>query len=224
MVLFSISYGSLAVSVDDVTKTQSSIKGIIELPIYGIRAVETNGQIIFLSENGRFVFTGQMYDLWQRKSLNTLPQMKAVANRLQLANMQFDFNKLNVAVTGHGPQEVIIFVDPQCSVCHELIGQASEKELISKYTFKFVGVPVLGDKSNELVRAMSCIEDRRQAFEALELNKLSIYSKSCSSERHDRTLITAQLLNVRGVPYSIAPDGRVKVGAMNLKSWLRAES
>nr|WP_252152636.1 disulfide isomerase DsbC N-terminal domain-containing protein [Escherichia coli] len=48
----------------------AKIEDIVELPIKGVRAVQSDGQIMFLSENGRFVISGQIYDLWSKKPLN----------------------------------------------------------------------------------------------------------------------------------------------------------
>ena len=45
----------------------AKIKEIVTLPIKGIRAVESDGQIVFISDNGRFVITGQIYDVWGKK-------------------------------------------------------------------------------------------------------------------------------------------------------------
>jgi thiol:disulfide interchange protein DsbC len=208
----------------DVQKAEAKITGMVELPIYGINAVESDGQIVFLSENGRFVISGQIYDLWQKKPLSTLSEMRDIADRFRLRDMNVDIDAMNVAKLGTGPKEVVVFVDPQCSACHQLMEDA--KALKDEYTFKFVVIPVLGDKSNRLARALSCITDQDKAFEALSQRKLGSYPTSCSSKRHDLTLLTAQLLNIRGVPYLIAPDGRVNAGRpqnMDLKAWLESD-
>uniref|UniRef100_UPI0005AB88DC disulfide isomerase DsbC N-terminal domain-containing protein n=1 Tax=Aeromonas rivuli TaxID=648794 RepID=UPI0005AB88DC len=39
----------------------AKIKEIVTLPIKGIRAVESDGQIVFISDNGRFVITGALF-------------------------------------------------------------------------------------------------------------------------------------------------------------------
>src|SRR3546814_1560108 len=52
------------------------IDEVVSLPVQKLKAVESEGQIVFMSENGRFVFIGQIYDVWQRKSLDTMGQIK----------------------------------------------------------------------------------------------------------------------------------------------------
>ncbi|NMU88035.1 thioredoxin fold domain-containing protein, partial [Vibrio parahaemolyticus] len=102
---------------------------------------------------------------WQKKPLSTLTEMRDVADRFRLRDMNVDIDAMNVAKLGTGPKEVVVFVDPQCGACHQLMEEA--KALKDEYTFKFVVIPILGDKSNRLARALSCITDQDKAFEAL---------------------------------------------------------
>ena len=73
----------------------AKIEDIVKLPINGVRAVQSDGQIMFLSENGRFVISGQIYDLWSKKPLNTMSQMRDVAERLHFKSMGMDVDTLN---------------------------------------------------------------------------------------------------------------------------------
>jgi len=138
----------------------AKIKEIVTLPIKGIRAVESDGQIVFISDNGRFVITGQIYDVWGR----------------------MDVDKLNTISFGHGPKDVVLFVDPRCGVCHKLIGEA--KPLAEEYTFKIVVIPALGDESNQLAKALHCAKDKTNALDALLNNTLGSDRYSGGAIRH----------------------------------------
>ncbi|MDK5110900.1 disulfide isomerase DsbC N-terminal domain-containing protein [Serratia nevei] len=91
----------------------AKIEDIVELPIKGVRAVQSDGQIMFLSENGRFVISGQIYDLWSKKPLNTMSQMRDVAERIHFKSMGMDVDTLNTVSMGRGDKEVVVFVDPK---------------------------------------------------------------------------------------------------------------
>ncbi|EHI6675697.1 DsbC family protein, partial [Salmonella enterica subsp. enterica serovar Heidelberg] len=78
----------------------AKIEDIVELPIKGVRAVQSDGQIMFLSENGRFVISGQIYDLWSKKPLNTMSQMRDVAERIHFKSMGMDVDTLNTVSMG----------------------------------------------------------------------------------------------------------------------------
>lgn len=75
------------------------------------RAVQNDGQIMFLSENGRFVISGQIYDLWSKKPLNTMSQMREVVERIHFKSMGLDVDTLNAVSMEHGDKEVVVFVD-----------------------------------------------------------------------------------------------------------------
>lgn len=119
----------------------AKIEAIIPLPITGMSAVQSDGQIYFISSNGRFVISGQIYDLWHKKSLDTLVQIRDVSERLNLKEMGMDFRRMNSLSLGHGPHEAVIFVDPRCHICHQLIAEA--KPLADQYTFHIVVIPAL---------------------------------------------------------------------------------
>jgi thiol:disulfide interchange protein DsbC len=45
--------------------------------------------------------------------------------------------------------------------------------------------------------------------------------ETCDSSQYDQTLLTAHFIGIEGVPFVVAPDGRVSQGRpKSLKSWL----
>jgi thiol:disulfide interchange protein DsbC len=201
----------------------AKIEGIVKLPIKGMQAVQSDGQILFMSENGRFVITGQIYDIWTKKPLSTLTEMQDAASRIHFKRMGLDVNTLNTVSMGEGPKEVVAFIDPRCTICRELMRDA--KTLTEDYTFKFIVIPALGDESNRLAKALYCAKNKRNALNALMNNTLhTLPTKApCDSTQYDQTLLTAYLLGIEGVPVVIAPDGRVSHGRPKyLKSWLES--
>jgi thiol:disulfide interchange protein DsbC len=201
----------------------AKIEGIVKLPIKGMQAVQSDGQILFMSENGRFVITGQIYDIWMKKPLSTIAQMQDAASCIHFKGMGLDVDTLNTVSMGEGPKEVVIFVDPRCGICHELMRDA--KFLTKDYTFKFIVIPALGDESNRLAKALYCAKDKRKALDALINNILgTLPAKTpCDFAQYDQTLLAAHLLGIEGVPVVIAPDGRVSKGRPeHLKSWLES--
>lgn len=199
----------------------AKIEDLVDLPIKGLKAVESEGQIRFISENGRFVISGQIYDLWSKKPLNTMSQMRDVADRIHFGQIGMDVDTLNTVSMGSGDKEVVVFVDPRCAVCHKLLHEA--KSLIDDYTFKVIVIPALGAESNRLSKALFCAKDKTNALDALMNNTIaSLSSKTaCDPAQYDQTLLTAHFIGIEGVPFIVAPDGRVGKGRpKNLKSWL----
>ncbi|MCT4736102.1 disulfide isomerase DsbC N-terminal domain-containing protein [Citrobacter freundii] len=168
----------------------AKIEDIVELPIKGVRAVQSDGQIMFLSENGRFVISGQIYDLWSKKPLNTMSQMRDVAERIHFKSMGMDVDTLNTVSMGRGDKEVVVFVDPRCAVCHQLMGDA--KSLVDDYTFKFIVIPALGAESNRLAKngtvAKLAMRQPFVLFKGLTFQKLCLPGAFRPGDHHNKML------------------------------------
>ena len=211
------------IDLPDVSALQ--IGGMIKIPVKTMQAVESKGQILFVSENGRYVFSGQMYDLWAKeKTLSTMGQIKASVERLNLKGMGIDIDGLNTMVIGSGSKEVVAFVDPKCGICHKLMTDA--KKLGKDYVFKFVSVPALGEESNVLSKRLFCAADKSQRLDAFMNNAIKTLTiqQKCDTGGYDHTLLLATLIPVDGVPFVVAPDGRTNRGYPgNLGKWLAGE-
>lgn len=197
------------------------LEGIVPLPLRGLKAVQHGGQITFVSDTGRFVFTGQLMDVWQGKVLGTLAEIRQAATHLDLKKLGLDVQRLNPVTLGAGGKEVIAFVDPLSPPSRALVRSA--QTLVKDYTFRFVVVPALGDSSNGLASAMACMTDPRQKLKALQAGHLKgLTVKPCDPQPYQRTLLLAQLIPIEGVPTLIAPDGRVRKGLpQHLRDWLK---
>lgn len=201
-----------------------NIQRMADLPISGMRAVESDGQILYVSSNGRFVISGQIYDIWQRKPLDTMEQIQAVTSRMDLDAIGLEPEDLNTFSEGSGEKEVVVFVDPRCPYCHALIKDS--RKYHDDYRFHFVVVPALGDESDRLARLAYCAEDKSKALNAMMDDTLSELPQqdSCDLGRYKETLVLAQLLEISGVPFVISHDGRISEGVPgDLDAWLRGE-
>lgn len=201
------------------------ISGIVELPVNGLRAIEKQGRLYFLSDNGRFVITGQLVDIWQRKPLDTFEQIRQAALKLDVRKYGIEPEDLNTITLGTGPKEVIMFTDPECSLCQSVLEEADA--LLEEYTFKLILVPALGDRSNQLIRTLFCSDTtNQQKLTLLQRRKIASLAPNtaCSSKRHDQTLTLAQMMGVDGVPMIVNPQGTVIRGRPeNLRAFLEGK-
>lgn len=197
------------------------IDGMVSLPVTGMKAVESNGRIVFMSDSGRFVIDGTLYDAWSKKALTSLDEIRVAGNTLDLSRLGLNMDDLNPLILGEGDKKVVVFVDPRCPHCHELLKQALP--LTKEYTFQLLPVPVLGPDSERQVRQLGCAEDRQAALDALVSGRADglAQSESCDLEPMQRTLVTAQILGIQGVPFIVANDGRISRGRpYDLGAWL----
>jgi len=203
-----------------------TIEGLKALPVHGLNMVKAGGKTFFMSDNGRFVITGTLLDVWNRVAVTELDQVDQIANRIDLSKMKLKIDNLGPATIGTGKAQVVVFVDPRCPYCGKV--QKQMEALKSQYTFKLVPIPVLGPESQSLVVKIGCLlqtpsKDKardalmHQAYDTLP----SEIDSKCDREPVQRAIVTAKLFGIDGVPFLIAPDGRIFKGAPDsLADWL----
>lgn len=201
--------------------TLHQIDAMASLPVTGLKAVESDGRLLFMSDNGRFVIDGTLYDVWAQQPLTSLASIRSAGDRLDLRRLGLPLDDLQALTLGEGAEEVLIFVDPRCPHCHALLKQAGQ--LQSRYTFRILPVAVLGPESEQQVRQLGCAVESGAALQSLISGRVNGLPQrpDCDLAPLQRTLVTAQLLGVQGVPFIVAPDGRISRGRPHsLREWL----
>jgi thiol:disulfide interchange protein DsbC len=219
--------GSSAAEAGGIRDLLRGISGMQRLPVAGMQMVEVGGRVLFVSANGRYVFTGPAWDLWHGTKLETLDEAARLAERIDLKRLGLDPATLGALDVGSGEREVVVFVDPRCPHCRHLMKQLPS--LGERYRFRLVPLPVLGPDSETAVVRLSYLAERdpSAALEALlaqTVEGLPAPTGTCGQAPTQRALVTAQLLGLDGVPYLIAPDGRLHQGVPeDLEAWLEGK-
>jgi thiol:disulfide interchange protein DsbC len=186
--------------------------------------VRAGERVLVVSANGRYVFTGPAWDLWHGAPLDSLETAERLAGRIDLGRLRLEPGALGALDLGEGKRDVVVFVDPLCPHCRGLM--ARFPGLAPRYRFRLVPLPVLGPDSEVAVARLGCVAetDPSAAREALitgSLDGLPEPTEHCGQSQAQRALVTAQLLGITGVPYLIAPDGRLQQGPPDdLERWL----
>lgn len=198
------------------------IERVVTIEANAIRAIKaTDGKIMYLVDNGRFAFVGKMFDVWNRQELSTIEEIADAVQKINLDRMGFKLDRVNHISVGQGAKHITIFVDPQCGWCHRLMGEINAKpELMKDYTFDFVVVPVLGDRSTQLAKKLYCAntESDEVKYKALTGGARTIEAleqkadEDCDLEVFNQTRTVAQAVGVQSVPMLIAHDGRWERG------------
>ncbi len=196
-------------------KKQPLIKKIVNIDANQIRAIaKTDGEIMYMIDNGRFALKGKMVDIWNLKPLNTIDEIDYAVHHINLDNMGFDPADFNSVSVGTGKKHVTIFVDPRCTWCHKLMDEIEAKpELKKDYTFDFIIVATLGPDSVRLAQQLYCAKDKDPAkkWEALKAGYKAIEAleqeETCDQTVLRETDIKRYLMGIRGVPFVINHDG-----------------
>lgn len=209
---------------------QPAIDQLTTLPTGDMKVIDSKGELLFMSGNGRWIIKGgTLYDAWNRKALKTVAEVDDSATRVDLAAMKIQVADFRPLSFGKGPQHITVFVDPKCPWCAKLMAMMRDTpRLGTTYTFDLLPIGMLGSESQQLTRQLGCAKDREAAREALmreDYTKPLEQVEKCDLTAMQKTLVLAHLLGVPGVPYLIAPDGRVQRGMpANLVDWLESRS
>ena len=183
-----------------------------EIPIQGLLKVVTEtGEVIFISKNRRFVFRGQMTDLWQGEAMG----VASTQDRIDLDRNGVDAESISVSV-GKGDRLLTVFVAPECETCAALVEMMLKKDILSRHRYRVVMLSssVEGELSNRLVW---CSEKPDEALRDIYIDGVVPTSlKSPASDCNQFGLFLAQqaalAFGIAQLPTMATEDGSAVVG------------
>lgn len=208
-------------------KQIKSIDAMQALPANQINMVEASGQVFFVTQNGRYVIKGDLYDMWSGGAMvSSVAELNESSSKIDLEKIGIKMDDLFNLQYGNGPKTVTMFVSPGCGYCKKTLQEMISSDLAEKYTFNIVPLPFLGQKSQDSVKRLAAAAPKNPAG-ALNALVNDDYSALAQNEGGDiegikRAMITAQILGINQVPVLLADNGTMLVGApQNLTSWLQ---
>lgn len=211
----------------EIFKDIADVTDMVEVPDGPYHAVQNKGGgILFISSTGRFVLGGMAFDIWNRKPLRTVGDMRYAFNHLDLKGLGVQYEDLKPITIGEGAKEVVFFIDPNCSWCHKLLTEVKNDQALTKeYKIHILVVPALGQASFDKTKALYCTTEKNPEvlLAALMDNKIDTLPqpKDCDVQALDKRLVIAEALGVKSVPFIIGYDKRFTKGKpADLKAWL----
>ncbi|MFQ5779168.1 MAG: DsbC family protein [Nitrospiria bacterium] len=175
--------------------------GTIEIgsPIY---TIVTPQGVLYLDGSGRYLFTGDLYDLVTQENLTE-------ARRAGLRRIDFDELPLSDAILyRRGRHRIAVFADPDCPFCRKLHPELEGLDA-EVYIFLYPLTDLHPLAYRKSVSAW-CSTDRIRAIDTLMAGE-SIPVRDCDHPV-DRTLRLAGRLGLRATPTIILGDGKVIEG------------
>lgn len=192
-----------------------------QLPISGVNIVESDKGTFFVSANGRFVFKGPIYDMWNGQPVSTVADVENIVNRVDLKKIGVDLEQLATFTLGKGDKEVVIFVSPECPHCHKVMEQAAQ--LADQYTFRLVLLPI-GPKALPLAKKVWCAGPEKGLPALLAQKYDGLPEGQCDLAPMQKVLVVARVLGIPAVPYLVRHDGKTHKGALDdLAGWLAGQ-
>lgn len=187
------------------------------LPIEELNFIRTKQGLTYLvSRDGRYVFQGSLVDVWNGRALANVGELKRLKDRVNFRYLGISSQKMFTLSLGTGTDEVFIFSDPNCGVCHKLLGKIKGSSLIKK-NFKVHAVitPLLNQTSMAKSRLLSSMaqKDPEAAMDAFINN--SVGDDGAADQPVpgiQYNLLVARALEIQNFPYIVNAGGRIHIG------------
>jgi thiol:disulfide interchange protein DsbC len=176
---------------------------IVPTPAKGIFEVRLGGDVAYVSADGRYLFTGDMYDLDSRENLTELG--RADTRRKLLAKLD-EKDMIVFAPADKAKHTITVFTDVDCGYCRKL---HSEIEQINKLgvRVRYMAYPRSGPGTPDWAKMerVWCSKDRNEAITQAKLGK-DVNAPNCSAPVAKQYELGEQM-GVRGTPAIFTAKG-----------------
>ena len=199
-----------SLTVEDINP--SEIKGLYE--------VMAGANIFYVSEDGRYLIQGRMFDLVAKKDLTE--EKLAIAKAAMINAVSKD--EMIIFKAPMQKYVINIFTDIDCGYCRKLHSEI-DQYMAEGITVQYLFFPRAGKDSESYKKAVSvwCADDRNAALTAAKSNSNPPPEKTCKNPV-DAHMALGDELGVRGTPMMISPKGTVYPGYMPAKQLAEALS
>lgn len=182
---------------------QTKIDSIEPSPVKGIQEVSTGGQVVYFSDDGKYLIAGDIIEVSTAENLTE--QVRARARAQLLKNSDSDTHL--VYGEKNNPKTVYVFTDPSCPYCqhfHKEVAAIVEAGITVEYLAWPRGGP-RGDGYGQ-TQAVWCSSDKESAYDKV-MNGQRLAVASC--EHPIRTHYElGESLEVHGTPAIFDSTGK----------------
>ena len=170
----------------------------------GFREVIVGGQVVYVSDDGKYLVQGTLLDIATKKELS--PSSPALAKYRQDLLKSIKTSDRIVFAPANPVYTVSIFTDIECGYCRKLHSEIAEYNkqgiAIEYMAFPRMG---LGSPDHTSMISVCCAADRKKALTDAKAGK-PVAAKACKSPV-DMEYDVGQRLGVSGTPAIYAADG-----------------
>jgi len=188
-------------------------------PMEGLYAVHIGSQVFYISDDGRFLLSGDIY--------NTQTSENITDNERKIARIEFlselDSSSMIIFSPIESQHSVTIFTDIDCVYCrkfHQQIDAVMKEGIEVRYIF----FPREGPDTDSWYKAQEvwCSANQLQAITLAKQGK-SLNSQKCANDPVQQHYDLGRMFNVQGTPTMVTDAGEIIVGylsAVDLKARL----
>jgi thiol:disulfide interchange protein DsbC len=200
-------------------------ENISPTPVPGLWEVTLAGQVVYLSEDGRYMMRGDLIDMMADRNLTEDRRNAWTSQQLAKVSERLDASRMVVfAPPGEARHTVTVLTDIDCTYCRRL-----HRELESYHAqgieVRYMFYPLSGQGSPGWTKAESvwCSPDRQDALTRAKLGE-EIEARTCEGTPVQEHYDIGRELGINGTPAILTDKGvaRGYVPADRLAAWLDA--
>ena len=181
--------------------------------IKGLKTAVTDQGILYVSEDGKYVLQGKLYELGAKGAVD-------VSSKALMSTLESYKNEMIIYPAKNEKHVVTVFMDITCGYCHKLHEQIKEYNDLG-ITMRYLAFPRKGmDKTAEKMEAIYTAKDNAHALNEAEKGNLPQQLKTPNIVKKHYEL--GVQFGVRGTPSMITSSGEMIGGYMPPKELLAA--
>ena len=190
---------------------------ISPVPVEGIYEVVFDGQIFYVSADGKHLFNGELFDLGTRTNLTENSRSQG---RLKLMDGMAEKEMISYPANGKEKHVITVFTDIDCGYCRRLHGGMKEMNDLG-ITVRYMAFPrsAVGSPSYNKSVSVWCAKDQQQAMDNAKLRD-QIGSASCDDNPVAKHMALGKQLGVTGTPAILLGNGKLLPGYLPPKQLL----
>ena len=193
------------------------IDSVGDAPLKGFQQVIVGGQVVYVSDDGRYLMQGALYDIAGKRDLSE----DAMAGLRRELLKSMPVSDRIVFAPASPKYTVTVFTDVECGYCRKLHGEIAEYNR-QGIAVQYVAFPRMGMGSADFrkMEAVWCAPDRKRALTDAK-NDRPVPERRCTSPVAMQYTL-GQRMGLTGTPMILAEDG-TQLGGYVPPAQLRAE-
>ncbi|WP_447882799.1 bifunctional protein-disulfide isomerase/oxidoreductase DsbC [Serratia fonticola] len=173
-------------------------------PVAGLKTVLTEGGTLYVTEDGKHVLQGPLFDVSGGEPVN-------VTNQLLMTRLEALKDQMIVYKAPKEKHVITVFTDITCGYCHKLHEQMKEYNDLG-ITVRYLAFPRQGleSQAEKDMRSIWCTADRAKAFDAA-MKGDAVSPATCKTDISQHYVLGVQF-GINGTPAIVLKNGMVVPG------------
>ncbi|MGD0959821.1 MAG: bifunctional protein-disulfide isomerase/oxidoreductase DsbC [Methylomonas sp.] len=218
IILFALVSVKAAADEADIRKTISGfmpgakVESVKPSEIPGLYEVSVGAEIYYISEDGKYLLQGELYDTHEKKNITETK----LAGVRKAALEKIGADNMIVFKPENSKHQVSVFTDIDCGYCRKLHSEM-DQYLSQGITVRYLFFPRAGKGSDSYKKAISvwCSADRAKALTAAKKGE-ALDAKNCDNPV-DEHMQLGEEFGMKGTPMIVTEKGNVLPGYVPAK-------